>query len=202
MLAQAEIIQVPDPVQDQQTIRRSSPGSSNIQRKVSFREDSQPCPACTCGYGQVRRGKRSSPTMRMITNGSATLPLLPQVGNSEYLPVERAVVKSFSIDKMRPICPVCNPQGDTPYPPDFPIHPDQSSESGKGDKSSLNVTSSTDINTSLNTSGSSSSGSKKNGNVTVHNNNGGTMTKNGHANAKTNGIKHPIICETTQPRFV
>jgi hypothetical protein len=42
---------------------------------------------------------------------------------SIYPPVERAVVKTFSIDKMRPICPTCNPSGDTPYPPDFPPIP-------------------------------------------------------------------------------
>ncbi|XP_040568747.1 roundabout homolog 1 [Lepeophtheirus salmonis] len=31
-------------------------------------------------------------------------------------PVERTVIKTFSVDKKRPICPVCNPQGKTPYP--------------------------------------------------------------------------------------
>ena len=31
-------------------------------------------------------------------------------------PVQRAVVKTFSIDKLRPVCPVCNPVGDIPYP--------------------------------------------------------------------------------------
>lgn len=34
------------------------------------------------------------------------------------LPVERAIVRTFSIDKLRPICPVCNPVGETPYPSD------------------------------------------------------------------------------------
>ena len=37
-----------------------------------------------------------------------------------YPPVERAVVRTFSIEKMRPVCPVCNPGGDTPYPSDIP----------------------------------------------------------------------------------
>ena len=39
-------------------------------------------------------------------------------GVTGMLPVERAIVRTFSIDKLRPICPVCNPVGETPYPSD------------------------------------------------------------------------------------
>ncbi|QQP35875.1 Hemicentin1like [Caligus rogercresseyi] len=31
-------------------------------------------------------------------------------------PVERTVIRTFSVDKKRPICPICNPLGNTPYP--------------------------------------------------------------------------------------
>jgi len=30
--------------------------------------------------------------------------------------IERTVVRSYSIDKLRPWCSTCNPRGDTPYP--------------------------------------------------------------------------------------
>ena len=39
-----------------------------------------------------------------------------KVNNNVGLPVERAVVRTFSVEKMRPICPTCNPSGGTPYP--------------------------------------------------------------------------------------
>ena len=39
-------------------------------------------------------------------------------GGAGLLPVERAIVRTFSIDKLRPICHVCNPAGETPYPSD------------------------------------------------------------------------------------
>ena len=39
-------------------------------------------------------------------------------GSGMMPPVERAIVRTFSIDKLRPICPVCNPAGETPYPAD------------------------------------------------------------------------------------
>ena len=35
---------------------------------------------------------------------------------SNVPPIQRAVVRTFSIDKLRPVCPVCNPVGETPYP--------------------------------------------------------------------------------------
>ena len=125
MLEQAELIQTTPPPSPP----RLSPQSGTIQRKVSFRDDGNGlCPECGCG-GSYRRRQRTasqSPVSRYTSNGHTTLPLLPSPGrNGIYPPVQRAVVKSFSIDKMRPICPVCNPRGNTPYPPDFPVHPSQ-----------------------------------------------------------------------------
>ena len=126
MLEQAELIQTTPPPSP----TFSKPPSSitgTIQRKVSFRDDSSGlCPQCSCGG--YKRQQRSSQSPG-FSNGTATLPLLPQGQrvNGIYPPVQRAIIKSFSIDKMRPICPVCNPAGDTPYPPDYPVHPSQSS---------------------------------------------------------------------------
>ena len=37
-------------------------------------------------------------------------------GQNGLPPVQKAIVKTFSIDKLRPLCPVCNPVGDVPYP--------------------------------------------------------------------------------------
>ena len=44
-------------------------------------------------------------------------PMTPQYHHSNAMPpITRAVVKTFSIDKLRPICPVCNPEGaEAPY---------------------------------------------------------------------------------------
>lgn len=129
MLEQAELIQSTPPPSP----TFSKPPSSitgTIQRKVSFRDDSSGlCPQCSCGG--YRRQQRSSQSP--FSNGTATLPLLQEPRNGGYPPVQRAIIKSFSIDKMRPICPVCNPAGDTPYPPDFPLHP--SSQSSKANSS-------------------------------------------------------------------
>ncbi len=36
--------------------------------------------------------------------------------DNQLPPVKKAIVKTFSIDKLRPLCPVCNPMGDVPYP--------------------------------------------------------------------------------------
>lgn len=90
----------------------------NIQRKVSFREEPsksrnyhhrQHCPECEI---QVERSLTPP-----IYNYSASSSILP--------PVQKAVVRTFSIDKLRPVCPVCNPVGDTPYPDEhnIPKHP-------------------------------------------------------------------------------
>ena len=90
---------------------RSQTTSNGIHRKVSFRDEDL-CTAC-------RRD-------RHLTNGGhngAPAPLTPVLSCSRrgvFPPVERAVVRTFSIDKMRPVCPVCNPGGDTPYPTGFP----------------------------------------------------------------------------------
>lgn len=74
-----------------------------IQRKVSFREHPvKYCPECQMEQQQLRISRPNTPASHSI-NGS-----LP--------PVQKAIVKSFSIDKLRPLCPVCNPVGDVPYP--------------------------------------------------------------------------------------
>ena len=63
---------------------------------------------------------------RHLANGGQNggpAPLTPVLScgrKGAYPPVERAVVRTFSIDKMRPVCPVCNPGGDTPYPMGYP----------------------------------------------------------------------------------
>ena len=89
-----------------------SPATSNgIHRKVSFREDDL-CTAC----------RRERHLLNGGQNGGHP-PLTPVLScgrRGVYPPVERAVVRTFSIDKMRPVCPVCNPGGDTPYPTGFP----------------------------------------------------------------------------------
>ena len=74
---------------------------------------------------------------RHLTNGGyngVPAPLTPVLSGNRrgfYPPVERAVVRTFSIDKMRPVCPVCNPGGDTPYPTGFP-QPRCVDDHGKG----------------------------------------------------------------------
>ena len=113
--------------------RERSNRSGSINRKVSFRNADL---ICTCGsylretntgytngyhtYNSYNSIERRGPHER-----GASVPLLlnHNEATSVYPPVERAIVKSFSIDKMRPMCPTCNPSGDTPYPPDFPPIP-------------------------------------------------------------------------------
>jgi hypothetical protein len=91
---------------------RSPGGAANgIHRKVSFREDDL-CTACRRERHLATGGQNGGPA-----------PLTPVLSGGRrgfYPPVERAVVRTFSIDKMRPVCPVCNPGGDTPYPTGFP----------------------------------------------------------------------------------
>ena len=126
-------IQPLSPSISQRLNRERSNGS--INRKVSFRNEDL---VCTCGsllrgtsvggytngyhvYNSYNSIERRGPHER-----GASVPLLSNhhsENTSIYPPVERAVVKTFSIDKMRPICPTCNPSGDTPYPPDFPPIP-------------------------------------------------------------------------------
>ena len=113
--------------------RERSTRSGSINRKVSFRNADL---ICTCGsylretntgytngyhtYNSYNSIERRGPHER-----GASVPVLlnHNEATSIYPPIERAVVKSFSIDKMRPVCPTCNPGGDTPYPPDFPPIP-------------------------------------------------------------------------------
>ena len=112
------------------------------ERKVSFRDIAAAnniCPGC-----QHQRPSSPPPLLTQLTPGSAMTPgairrlaqsnvdlngtttttssgrsgLFP---GSNGLPVERAVVRTFSIDKMRPICQVCNPAGTTPYPAENPL---------------------------------------------------------------------------------
>jgi len=87
-------------------------GLNGIHRKVSFR-DKDVCSVC-----QHQRHMENGQF-----NGSLTpiSPVLSLNGRRiAFPPVERAVVRTFSIEKMRPVCPVCNPGGDTPYPSEFP----------------------------------------------------------------------------------
>ena len=91
--------------------RSGATSNGGIQRKVSFREDDL-CTACRRERHLANGGQNGGPA-----------PLTPVLSCSRrglYPPVERAVVRTFSIDKMRPVCPVCNPGGDTPYPTGFP----------------------------------------------------------------------------------
>ena len=91
-------------------------------RKVSFRKEQQQqqhlglCPNCggrqQLPPSEVRRS-RSSFFNGDLNNGQTSLPRKFHING---LPVERAVVRTFSIEKMRPICPTCNPGGTTPYP--------------------------------------------------------------------------------------
>lgn len=84
-------------------------GHNNGDRKVSFT-----CPRCTkCGGRQTLRPKSSLLVRERSESNNGTL--------NNGLPVERAIIRTFSIDKMRPICPICNPSGNTPYPTDNPL---------------------------------------------------------------------------------
>lgn len=104
------------------------------ERKVSFRDANNICPGChnqrpqpppppgsAMTPGAIRRMAQSNVDL----NGAARAPYSTSTmgpnGSSSGLPVERAVVRTFSIDKMRPICGVCNPSGTTPYPAENPL---------------------------------------------------------------------------------
>ena len=83
------------------------PDESKIQRKVSFRESANitsflHCPECEA-------------EARLQQQRPLTPPLFNPI-RSNVPPIQRAVVRTFSIDKLRPLCPVCNPMGETPYP--------------------------------------------------------------------------------------
>jgi hypothetical protein len=86
--------------------RAASVSRDSAERKVSFLD-------CTCHCrGNTRLNNFNS--NGDVRNASAASTLRVPPG----LPVERAFVRTFSIDKLRPICPVCNPRGTTPYPSD------------------------------------------------------------------------------------
>jgi hypothetical protein len=96
---------------------------TTIQRKVSFRDTPQltsTCPECEVQMeDQNGSATRSWSPAHGHAGGSFS-----QSSSSILPPVQRAVVRTFSIDKMRPLCPVCNPIGETPYPDDnIPKHP-------------------------------------------------------------------------------
>ena len=128
-----DMIQVPPLTPSISPPRERSSRSGSIQRKVSFRNED-----VICHCGQHLRGRSvgytngytmyngySSIERQAPHERGASVPMLLHHSQSSsiYPPVERAIVKTFSIDKMRPICPTCNPGGDTPYPPDFPPIP-------------------------------------------------------------------------------
>ena len=126
------------PLRERSTRERST---GSINRKVSFRNEDL---VCTCGYnlrgtnngytnGYHMFNSYSSIERRGPHERGASVPMLPNGSQSTtlYPPIERAIVKTFSIDKLRPICPTCNPSGETPYPPDFPPIPTK--EDGEGD---------------------------------------------------------------------
>ena len=96
-----------------------SVSAPTIQRKVSFREHPTPSKYCPeCHHIEVVTTAASGIASTASTT-SFRRPLTPQSYNNGamYPPITRAVVKTFSIDKLRPVCPVCNPVGsDTPYP--------------------------------------------------------------------------------------
>lgn len=87
-----------------------------IQRKVSFRETthvengSRKGSSGFCSECQIERNC-SRPMTPPVSPQSATF-----YSNNGLPPVQKAIVKAFSIDKLRPLCPVCNPAGDVPYP--------------------------------------------------------------------------------------
>ena len=129
------------PLRERSTRERST---GSINRKVSFRNEDL---ICTCG--SYLRGTISGYTngYHMYNNYSsierrgphergASVPMLSNNNESTtlYPPIERAIVKTFSIDKLRPICPTCNPSGETPYPPDFPPIPSRESVEDEREK--------------------------------------------------------------------
>ena len=85
------------------------PEESKIQRKVSFRETPMAsyihCPECETEARLKNQQQRP-----------LTPPIFNPIQRTNVPPIQRAVVRTFSIDKLRPVCPVCNPVGETPYP--------------------------------------------------------------------------------------
>ena len=133
------------PLRERSTRERST---GSINRKVSFRNEDL---ICTCGSylrgtnngytnGYHMYNSYSSIERRGPHERGASVPMMPNDSQSTslYPPIERAVVKTFSIDKLRPICPTCNPSGETPYPPDFPPIPSREDIGDEAEKPKSN----------------------------------------------------------------
>ena len=134
------------PLRERSTRERST---GSINRKVSFRNEDL---ICTCGSylrgtingytnGYHMYNNYSSIERRGPHERGASVPMLSNNNESTtlYPPIERAIVKTFSIDKLRPICPTCNPSGETPYPPDFPPIPSREPVEDENEKSKGNA---------------------------------------------------------------
>ena len=77
-----------------------------LPRKVSF------CEHCHTSNGRISDNNKSTGSVNIRTNN-----------------IQKTVVRSYSIDKLRPRCYTCNPSGDTPYPlPRFPVNSDSSED--------------------------------------------------------------------------
>jgi len=83
--------------------------SNGLQRKVSFRD-------CTCA-SRVSLVPPRSPSSTCASNPGTLNGRRRDSRSRNLVPnVERTVVRSYSIDKLRSRCYTCNPKGDTPYP--------------------------------------------------------------------------------------
>lgn len=89
--------------------QEGQPHQPTIQRKVSFRE--HPSSGSSGGGSPIKY----CPECQMASR-SHYMTSSPSSQNGHLPPIQKAVVKTFSIDKLRPLCPVCNPIGDVPYP--------------------------------------------------------------------------------------
>lgn len=87
--------------------QEGQPHQPTIQRKVSFREH----PSSSSEGGSPIK---YCPECQMASRSHYMTTTSPQ--KNGLPPIQKAVVKTFSIDKLRPLCPVCNPIGDVPYP--------------------------------------------------------------------------------------
>ena len=97
-------------------------GSLGRRRRVSFREARNSGRGSLGGLGPAEQ-QECCPQCRHVgigdeVNGFSNGYGGGGRGSAMMPPVERAIVRTFSIDKLRPICPVCNPAGETPYPAD------------------------------------------------------------------------------------
>lgn len=91
-------------------------GSSTTVQIVPYNRSPKFCPECHA----AERSNFSNSHSRVMTPSSSynNFPNSPTASNGKLPPVQKAIVKTFSIDKLRPVCPVCNPVGDVPYPKD------------------------------------------------------------------------------------